>query len=316
MSDDLYQILGVPRTASQAEIKQRYRALAKELHPDLNPGKPDVAERFKQVSAANAILSDPEQRARYDRGEIDAAGQERPQQRFYRDFADQGESFKYARREGFPDDEALHAFFSDLFGAGGPAAGAGGAGGARFRMRARGQDVSYTLPIEFLEAAKGARKRVAMDDGRSLDLTIPAGVHDRQMLRLKGQGGPGFDGGPPGDAFVELHIQPHAFFIRKDNDIHLDLPVTLGEAVLGGKVDVPTIDGPVAMTVPKGSNTGATLRLRGKGIVDPDSGRRGDQYVHLKLVLPPRIDPELQAFLERWSGAHPYDPRRDLEGPR
>jgi DnaJ-class molecular chaperone len=306
--DDLYQVLGVSRTAGQDEIKKRYRALAKELHPDLNPGKPDIEERFKRITAAYDILSDPERRGRYDRGEIDASGQERPEQRFYREYAEDPSATRFYTREGFGDDESLHAFFSDLFG--------GRAGrGEGMRRRARGADVSYTLPIDFLEAAKGAKKRVAVGgDQQTIDLTIPAGVRDRQTLRLKGQGMPGFEGGPPGDAYVEVHIQPHAFFERKDNDIHLELPVSLAEAVLGGRIQVPTIDGPVSMTVPKGSNTGATLRLRGKGILDPKSRQRGDQYVHLKVVLPKVPDAELEKLVEQWAKSHPYDPRADMEG--
>ena len=302
MSSDLYETLGISRDASQDDIKRRYRQLAKELHPDLNPDKPDVAERFSEVTAAYDILSDPEKRGQYDRGEIDAKGHERPQQQFYRDFADTQDSAKYYRREGFPDDEALHAFFSDLF--------QGRSDDRRsFRMRARGADVAYNLPIDFLEAAKGAKKRVAMADGRNLDLTIPAGARDRQTLRLKGQGQPGFEGGEPGDAFVELHVRPHNIFERRDNDIHLHLPVSPAEAMLGGKVAVPTIEGDVTMTVPKGSNAGSTLRLRGKGIVDQRSGQRGDQYVHLKVVLPKMTDPMLEDMLRRWQTDHPYDPR-------
>jgi DnaJ-class molecular chaperone len=305
--DDLYEVLGVGRTASQDEIKKRYRALAKELHPDLNPGKPDIEERFKRITAAYDILSDPERRGRYDRGEIDASGQERPEQRFYREYAEDPSTTRFYTREGFSDDESLHTFFSDLFGRGGR--------GEGMRMRARGADVSYTLPIDFLEAAKGAKKRVTVGaDQQTIDLTIPAGVRDRQTLRLKGQGMPGFEGGPPGDAYVEVHIQPHAFFERKDNDIHLELPVSLAEALLGGRIQVPTIDGPVSMTVPKGSNTGATLRLRGKGILDAKSRQRGDQYVHLKVVLPKSPDPELEKLVEQWAKSHAYDPRADMEG--
>jgi DnaJ-class molecular chaperone len=307
MSDDLYQVLGVSRTASQDEIKKRYRALAKELHPDLNPGKPDIEERFKGITAAYDILSDPERRGRYDRGEIDASGQERPEQPFYREYAEDPSATRFYTREGFGDEESLHAFFSDLFGRGGR--------GEGMRMRARGADVSYTLPVDFLEAAKGAKKRVTVGgDQHTIDLTIPAGVRDRQTLRLKGQGMPGFEGGPAGDAYVEVHIQPHAFFERKDNDIHVELPVSLAEAVLGGRIQVPTIDGPVSMTVPKGSNTGATLRLRGKGILDPKSRQRGDQYVHLKVVLPQAPDAELEKLVEQWAKSHPYDPRADMEG--
>ncbi len=306
MTEDLYALLGVGRDASQDQIKRRYRQLAKKLHPDLNPDK-EVAERFKAITAAYDILSDPDKRGRYDRGEIDASGQERPQQRFYREYAEDPQATRFYTREGFGDAEGLHDLFEGMFG------GEGRRGG-EFRMRARGADVSYSLPIDFLEAAKGAKKRVTVGDGRTIDLTIPAGVRDRQTLRLKGQGMPGFEGGPAGDAYVEVHIQPHAVFERKDHNVHLELPVSLGEAVLGGKVEVPTIDGPVTMTIPKGSNSGTTLRLRARGIVDPKTGQRGDQYVRLTLVLPRTTDPELEDFARRWSAEHPYDPRAGLGG--
>jgi DnaJ-class molecular chaperone len=310
MAADPYAVLGVGREASQDEIKRRYRALAKELHPDLNPDKPEVADRFKQITAAYDLLSDPDKRARFDRGEIDASGQERPQQ-FYRDFAEDPQATRFYTHEGFSDADSLHDLFEGLFGG----AAAGGDGGGRsFRMRARGADVSYTLPVDFLEAAKGARKRVTMGDRRTIDLTIPPGVHDRQTLRLKGQGMPGFEGGPPGDAYVEVHVQPHGLFERKDSNVHVELPVTLAEAVLGGKIEVPTIDGPVSMTVPKGSNSGTTLRLKGRGILDPQSGQRGDQYVRLKVVLPKAADPELEELVRRWAQDHPYDPRAGLAG--
>jgi DnaJ-class molecular chaperone len=306
MAEDLYALLGVGREASQDEIKRSYRKLAKELHPDLNPDK-EVAERFKQITSAYDLLSDPDKRARYDRGEIDASGQERPQHQYYRDFADDPQATRYYTREGVGDPEALHDLFEGLFGAGGRAEGA-----RSFRMRARGADVSYSLPVSFIDAAKGAKKRVTVGDGHTIDLTIPAGVRDRQTLRLKGQGMPGFEGGPAGDAYVEVHIQPHPFFERKDNNIHLELPVSLAEAVLGGRIEVPTIDGPVSMTVPKGSNSGSTLRLKGRGIVDPKSGQRGDQYVRLRVVLPKTPDAELEDFVRRWSAEHPYDPRAEM----
>jgi DnaJ-class molecular chaperone len=309
MSEDPYATLGVGREASQDEIKRRYRKLAKELHPDLNPDK-EVAERFKQITAAYDLLSDPEKRAKYDRGEIDASGQERPQYQYYRDFAEDPQATRFYTHEGFGDADSLHDLFEGLFG------GRGAADGERrgFRMRARGADVPYSLPISFLEAAKGAKKRVTVADGRTLDLTIPAGVRDRQTLRLKAQGMPGFEGGPPGDAYVEVHIEPHPFFERKNGNVHLELPVTLAEAVLGGKIEVPTIDGPVTMTVPKGSNTGTTLRLKGRGIVEPRSGQRGDQYVRLKVMMPKTVDPELEDFVRRWSAAHPYSPRTEMVG--
>jgi DnaJ-class molecular chaperone len=304
MAEDLYAVLGVGKNASQDEIKKRYRKLAKELHPDLNPDKPEVAERFKQVTAAYDILSDPERRGRYDRGEIDATGQERPQYQYYRDFAEDPAAGRYYTREGFGGEEELHDFFEGLFGARGR--------GRGFRTRARGADVSYTLPIDFLEAARGTKKRVTMPDGRTIDLTIPPGAYDGQTLRLKGQGMPGFEDGPPGDAYVELRVQPHPHFERKDHNIHLDVPITLAEAVLGGKIEVPTIDGPVTMTVPKGANTGTTLRLRGRGVLDQKSGQRGDQYVRLQVVLPKTPDAELEECVRRWAKDHPYDPRAEL----
>lgn len=310
MSEDLYQVLGIARDASADDIKRRYRQLAKELHPDLNPDKPDVVERFKRITAAYDLLKDPEQRARYDRGEIDASGQERPQQRTYRDFQEEPGATRFYTREGFASDDELQSFFEDLFGGGAQAGAARG-----FRMQARGADVSYTLPVDFVTAARGGRTRVAVD-GRTIDVTIPPGVRDRQMLRLKGQGAPGFEGGPPGDAYVEIAIRPHPLFERRDTDVHIELPVSLGEAVLGGRIEVPTVDGPVAMTVPKGSNTGTTLRLRGKGIPHGTGGSRGDQYVRLKVVLPKTTDPDLETFVREWSAQHPYDPRAGLEGSR
>jgi DnaJ-class molecular chaperone len=321
MSDDLYATLGVSRDASQEDIKRSYRRLAKELHPDLNPDKPDVAERFKQVTAAYDILSDPERRGRYDRGEIDATGQERPryqyrdfgerpEDQYYRDFAEDPAAGRYYTREGFGSQEEMQDFFEGLFG--GLGRGRAGGGGRNFRTRARGADVSYTLPIDFLEAVRGTKKRVTMPDGRTIDLTIPAGAYDGQILRLRGQGMPGFEGGPPGDAYVELRVQPHPFFERKDHNIHLNLPITLAEAVLGGRIEVPTIDGPVTMTVPKGANTGTTLRLRGRGVLDQKSGQRGDQYVRLQVVLPKTPGPELEECVRRWARDNTYDPRADL----
>jgi DnaJ-class molecular chaperone len=309
MAEDPYAVIGVGREASQDEIKRHYRALAKELHPDLNPDKPEVAERFKLITAAYDLLSDPDKRARYDKGEIDASGQERPQPS-YRDFADDPQATRFYTREGFGDADSLHDLFEGLFGD----AAARGQQGRSFRMRARGADVSYTLPVDFLDAAKGARKRVTVGDGHVIDLTLPAGVRDRQTLRLKGQGMPGFEGGTPGDAYVEVRVQPHALFERKDSNVHVELPVSLAEAVLGGRIEVPTIDGAVSMTVPKGSNSGTTLRLKGRGILDPKGGQRGDQYVRLRVVLPKSADPELEELVRRWAASHPYDPRAELAG--
>ncbi|MEZ5934862.1 MAG: DnaJ C-terminal domain-containing protein [Alphaproteobacteria bacterium] len=296
MAEDLYSVLGVSRQASQDDIKRRYRKLAKELHPDLNPGNDAVAERFKKVSAAHAILSDPRKRASYDLGEIDADGQARQRYAHYGNGAGTAGGF---------DESILEGLFSEMFGRG---------AGRGFRPATRGEDASYTLTIEFLEAAKGAKKRVVMGDGKTLDIAIPAGIEDGQTLRLRGKGRPGTRGGASGDAMVEIQIRPHPMFERRGRDIHIELPVTLGEAVLGARIDVPTIDGPVTMTVPKGSNSGTMLRLKERGIGGPNGGARGNQYVRLSLALPPSTDEAFDSFLERWSADHPYNPRKNLPG--
>lgn len=302
---DPYATLGVSRTASDKEIRAAYRKLAKDLHPDLHPDQPGIEERFKDVSAAYDLLSDPEKRRRFDAGEIDADGVERPQYQYYRDFAGAGPGGA-AAHDGFENAADFEEFLSGIFGGG---AGARRRGG---EFRARGGDVSYALEIGFLEAAKGGKRRITLPDGRSLDLTIPEGAKDGQTLRLKGQGHPGFGGGPNGDAFIELKVAPHSYFTAKDNNIHVDLPVTIKEAVLGGQIEVPTIDGPVKLTVPKGSNSGTTLRLKERGLKDAKSGVRGHQFVRLQVVLPDKPDPKLEEFLERWEPPAGYRPRAKM----
>jgi DnaJ-class molecular chaperone len=298
---DPYQILGVARDADQDTIKKAFRKLAKKLHPDLNPGNKKVEQEFKEVNAAYDLLSDPQKRARFDRGEIDASGAERPERSFYRAYAEGGGNAKY--REAEFGEFSAEDILSELFGR-----------GRRNRQaaRMRGEDVTYTLAVSFVDAANGAKKRVTLADGKTLDVTIPPGTEPGQTLRLKGQGMPGAGGGSAGDAYVEIQVEPHAFFTRKDSNVHLEVPVTLPEAVLGATLTVPTVDGKVSIKVPPGSNTGTTLRLKGRGIADRKSGQRGDQYVTLKIVLPERPDPELAEFLERWSATHGYDPRAKL----
>jgi DnaJ-class molecular chaperone len=314
-ADDPYAILGVKRDASAEEIRSAYRKLAKKNHPDLNPGNKEAEARFKAISAANELLSDPEKRARFDRGEIDASGQERPERAAYRRYAEGAQGAKYYQGSGVSEDD-FGDIFADLFRqqAG---RGRGPGGGRTFRMR--GADRAFTLTIDFLEAARGAKKRLDFGPmesggGQTLDVTIPAGVTDGQILRLKGKGEPGLGGGPPGDALIEVHVAPHPFFRRDGNDIRLELPITLAEAVLGGKIAVPTISGTVNMSVPKGSDTGTVLRLKGRGIA-PAGGSAGDEYVTLKIVLgEQKTDSELQAFLKDWAPRHPFDPRRSLVG--
>jgi len=293
---DPYETLGVKKDASADEIQKAYRGLAKKLHPDLNPGNKKAEEQFKEVSAAYGLLSDPEKRARFDRGEIDASGQERPQQRYYRDFADSGASRSYTNDAGFAD-FADSDVFADLFG--------GRQGRGQFRMR--GPDAHYRLEVDFLDAVNGAKRQITLPEGAALEVTIPSGTRDGQVLRLRGKGQPGIGGGPAGDALIEIAVRPHPVFTRKDDDIHIELAIPLDQAVLGGRVSVPTPSGQVTMTVPKWSNSGAVLRLKGKG-VPRRGGAHGDEYVTLKVMLPEKPDPELEKLIARWraaqAGAH------------
>jgi len=301
---DPYETLGVPRSASDKEIKDAFKKLARKFHPDLHPDDKDAEAKFKDISGANDLLKDKEKRRRFDAGEIDATGVERPQQRFYRDFADGSAYASHAAQDGFANNEELEEFLTRAF--------AGRGGRSQGTFRTRGQDVSYVLPVGFLEVANGGARTITLPEGKTLQVTIPEGSEDRQMLRLKDQGMPGFGGGPAGDAYVELHVEPHPFFHRKDDNIHVEVPVSLKEAVLGAQIDVPTIAGPVSVTVPKSSNTGSALRLRGRGLRNRKSGERGHQLVTLKVVLPAAIEPELVAFLETWQPKVQQDPRKEM----
>lgn len=298
---DPYEILGVSRTASADDIQKAYRRLAKKLHPDLNPGDKSAEEKFKDVSAAYALLGDAEKRGRFDRGEIDASGVEKPQpqRRYYRDFAEDapggGQGFESGFRD-FTDEDIL----SEIL----------GRRGGNIKMR--GGDVRYHLAADFLSAANGARPQLALPDGSTITVTIPPGTRDGQVLRLKGKGRPGYNGGEPGDALIEIEVRPHPLFKREDDNIRIELPVSLAEAVLGGKVKTPTPSGDVMLSIPKGANSGTVLRLKGKGVVRPD-GSHGDQYVTLKVMLPEKPDAELEEFIARWSEAKAYDPRRTME---
>jgi DnaJ-class molecular chaperone len=305
VASDPYETLGVKRDATPDEIRSAYRKLAKTLHPDLNPGDAKAEDRFKSVTAAYDLLSDPDKRSRFDRGEIDASGAERPQQRYYRDFQGAGGG-AYGSSGAHEDFGELSDIFGDIFGRHeGPRT-----SGAGFRMR--GPDARYNLKIDFLEAVNGATKRVTLPDGVALDVTIPAGTEDGQVLRLKGKGGSGMGGAASGDALITIGVKPHPFFVRKGDDIELELPVSLSEAVLGARLDVPTPSGPVRMALPKGSNTGTRLRLKGKGVVRPN-GVAGDEYVTLKVVLPDTPDPALEDFARGWEAGKKQNPRAAME---
>ena len=290
---DPYQTLGVAKDASADDIRSAYRKLAKKHHPDLNPGNKTAEDRFKEVSAANDLLSDPEKRARFDRGEIDASGEPRAERPGYRSYADTGFNGRYSGGEDMGD------IFADLFTQ------------ARSPRPARGRDAAYTLTVDFTDAISGAQQRLTLPDGRTLDVRVPPGMEDGQTLRLRGQGAAGTLGAPAGDALITVHVAPHALFRREGNDVHIDLPVTLKEAVLGGRVTIPTVTGRVAMTVPPRSDTGAVLRLRGRGVPAHGNHPAGDQLVSLKVVLPD-ADDALAAFLRDWQPEREVDPRRDL----
>jgi DnaJ-class molecular chaperone len=300
LAADPYRVLGVKKSASQDEIQKAYRRLAKKLHPDLNPGNKRAEEQFKEVSAAYDLLADAEKRARFDRGEIDASGAERPERRFYRDFADGGGS-PYADDAGFAD-FASDDILSRIFGGRGDDAG--------LNIRMRGADVHYRLELDFLDAINGGKRQITLPDGSILDVTIPPGTRDGQVLCLRGKGRPGIRGGAAGDALIEIEVRPHRIFTRKGDDIQIDLPISLSEAVLGGKVKAPTPSGLVTMTVPKWSNTGTVLRLKGKGVPRVD-GSAGDEFVTLKVMLPEKPDPELEKFVAHWRGS--YSPRQATE---
>ncbi len=302
---DPYKVLGVARGASDEDIKRAYRKLAKKLHPDLNPGDKKIENQFKETTAAYDLLSDTAKRRQYDRGEIDEHGQARGPRYSNRPGAGaaggqrRGRGFGYEAEEGFSDD-----LFGDFFGFGREGRGDG--------IKLKGADVSYQLRVPFLEAVLGKKQRLALADGKTLDVQLPPGTDTGQALRLKGQGLPGRGGAPAGDAFIEITVEPHPLFNRDGNDVLVEVPMTLYEAALGASINVPTIDGKVAVKVPAGSNSGTQLRLRGRGIQAGKGGERGDQYVRLVVVLPKEIDEDLKDAIETAAKKRPYKVRGKL----
>jgi DnaJ-class molecular chaperone len=291
---DPYQILGVERAATQDEIRKAYRRLAKKLHPDINPGDKAGEARFKDVSAAYDLLSDEDKRRRYDAGEIDASGVERPTQRYYRDFAGSRAGSAYESRDGFADFATADDLLAGLF---------------RQARPSRGADLQLHLAIDFLDAINGATKLVTLPNGSSLSVSIPAGIEEGQVLRLREKGEAPGHGAEPGDALVRILVRPHKHFTREGDDIRLDLPVSIKEAALGAKIRTPTPTGTVVVNVPKGANTGTILRLKGKGV--QRDGHRGDQLVRLMVMAPDPPDPDLEAFLASWTPTH--DPRKGID---
>jgi DnaJ-class molecular chaperone len=308
---DLYSLLGVKRDASEAEIKKAYRKLAKELHPDRNKDNPAASARFSKVTQAYDILTDKDKRARYDRGDIDEEGNPKAPFGYGGGGPGGAGGFRPDMAGGMGgmgggEEVDLSDIFEGLFGGGqrrgggGPFGSFGGFGGGSRRQAPpqKGADIAYRLPVAFEDAAALREQRVTLQGGKTISIKLPKGVEEGTRIRLAGQGQPGPGGN--GDAIVTISVKPHRFFVRDGDNIRLDLPVRLDEALLGAKVRVPTVDGPVMVTVPKGSTSGRTLRLKGKGFTAKD-GTRGDQLVTL-MVEVPADDAELAAFVEGWSG--------------
>ena len=315
---DPYEVLGVPRGASAAAIKSAYRKLAKKHHPDANKNDPKSQARFSELNSANEILGDEDKRKQFDRGEIDAEGKPR-----FQGFPGGGDPRGRAGPGGFE----THTFRTGGGGGGGfedilnsmfgGAAGRGqrpGAGGTTFEFDTGGialdLDLSVAMTVSLEEAVKGVEKRVRLPTGKELNVKIPAGVAAGQQIRLKGQGETA-PGHPPGDLLITVSIAPHAFFKVDGSDLRVELPITLYEAVLGGKVRVPTLGSAVELSVPKNTSSGRTFRLKGKGLPKP-AGSAGDMFVTTRIVLPDGNDAELEALMQKWRETHPYNPRSDL----
>jgi DnaJ-class molecular chaperone len=327
---DPYQVLGVSKGANEAEIKGAYRKLAKKLHPDANKHDPKAASRFAELNAAYEIVGDDDKRKAFDRGEIDAEG--KPRFRGYEGFGAQPGGGAYgARGPGGPGGSNFEnfSFGPDGFqrAPGGAAGGGGfedllrgmfGRGGSRgsnfeaedFGAPTTGQDLLASLTISLPEAAKGSKARVHLPTGKEIEVKIPAGITSGQQIRLKGQGYPSATG-KPGDALITINIAPHPVFKPDGADLRLELPITLYEATLGGKVRVPTLDGAVELAIPPGTNSGRTFRLKGKGLKGKSGA--GDLLATVRIMLPEHVDDAFKEQMKQWREQQPYDPRKDLE---
>ena len=316
---DPYEVLGVPRSANAAAIKSAFRKLAKKYHPDANKDDPKAAARFAELNSANEIIGDADKRKQFDSGEIDAEG--KPRFQGFPGGGPRGRAGGFEthtfRTGGGPGagGGGFEDILNSMFGAANARAGRSGAGGggARFEFdpgtMAMDLDVSVSMSVSLEESVKGAEKRVRLPTGKELNVKIPPGVVVGQLIRLKGQGETA-QGHPPGDLLITISIAPHPFFKVDGSDVRLDLPITLYEAVLGGKVRVPTLGSAVELSIPKNTSSGRTFRLKGKGL--PKAGGNGDLLVTIRIMLPDGNDSELEALMQKWRDAHPYNPRSDL----
>lgn len=302
MAKDPYQILGVSKTASQDEIKNAYRSLAKKLHPDLNPGNKASEAKFKDISAAYELIGTAEMRAKFDRGETPEQMEEAAKQAYSR--SRQGPSYYESQQDG--GRYSFHSggdndFFEELFKSAGR-----GRRGAGASMDFPGEDQLFQMEVDFKDAARGAQREIQLPTGKKLEVKIPAGVETGSRLRFKGQGGPGIGRGAAGDLYVEIRVRPLAGFARNGNDIEVEAPISFIESILGSEIPIPTLDGKVSLKIPAGSSTGSKLRLKGKGIAGKNPG---DQIVVIKVAMPKTPDPELQAAVRAWGDKFSYDPR-------
>jgi DnaJ-class molecular chaperone len=314
---DPYEVLGVPRSASAAAIKSAFRNAAKKHHPDSNKGDPKAAERFAELNAANEIIGDEDKRKQFDRGEIDAEG--KPRFQGFGGGDPRGRSgpggfetytFRSGGGPGMGGGGSFEEILNSMFGRGGAR---GGGGTSQFEFDTGGigvdLDINASLTVSLEDSVKGAEKRVRLPTGKELNVKIPAGVTAGQQIRLKGQGETA-PGHRPGDVLITVNIAPHPFFKVDGSDLRVDLPITLYEAVLGGKVRVPTLGGAVELSLPKNTSSGRTFRLKGKGL--PKPGGNGDLLVTTKIILPDGNDSELEQLMQKWRDGHPYNPRSDL----